>query len=134
METFTVAVCRGPPPPAWEVQALLGALLPLQRRLRTWNIPNPVTTCLTGLQPVTSLAWWVTTQSDCIRECFLLCVWECGRNRVTYSRLLTLLESYFLLRAQCFCHFKSNRLVISLYSHSPLVPSVHSDLSSTYSC
>lgn len=71
-------------------------------------------TCLTGRQPVTSLAWWVTTQSDCIRECFMLCVWECGRNKVTYSRRFPLLESFFLLRAKCFCHSKSNRVVFPL--------------------
>lgn len=75
-----------------------GSITPLQRGLRTWNIPNPVTTCLTGLQPVTSLAWWVTTQSVRTRECFLLNVWECGRSRVMYSRLW-LWWSYFLLRA-----------------------------------
>lgn len=52
----------------------LGALLSFQHKLKTWNIPTSVMTCLTGLQPITSLAWWVTTQLDCMRECGLLCV------------------------------------------------------------
>ena len=38
---------------------LFGSFTPLQPGLRTWNIPTSVTTCLTGLQPITSQHSWV---------------------------------------------------------------------------
>lgn len=83
--SYSLAGFRGPPLPGGEVQALLGALLPLQPGLRTWNIPTSVMTCLTGLQPITSLVL-VGHHPIRLHKGMLsaLCVWGCGRNWVAY--------------------------------------------------